>query len=340
MSVSVIIPCRNDQKWLNLTLASLFEGQNPDDLDVIVVDDCSNPAVVVTEYPVRVLRNNLHKGVGYSFDRGVFVAKSDTIVLMGSDVLVERRSWLTACINTAKQYPNAICCAISAHLSPEMLDTRKATKFTYGADLRFFMEWYDAPTSAVELTDQYHLDFLRAASINEFSAHVVPCLIGAFYITTKSWYNHIGGWDTDPSVKLSGHQQWGALEPWISIKTWLAGGEIRVVPISTGHIYHRYLKTADVLGSRGFRADYQWYNKLYIVETMFSDYEHKTFKDLIRSRWKANGTLDRNYELAEKMIRQNRTHIDKVSLRNDRLFGDRDLKLFKDKFGIDTTVWK
>lgn len=335
MSVSVIIPCRNDQEWLNLTLASLFEGQNPDDLDVIVVDDCSDPAVVISDYPVRVLRNNIHKGVGYSFDRGVFVAKFDTIVLMGSDVLVEARSWLSACKNMAKRYPNAICCAISAHLSPKMLNIDDATKFTYGADLRFFMEWTEMSNP-----QQYRLDFLRAASINEFSGQTIPCLIGAFYITTKSWYNHIGGWDTDPSVKLSGHQQWGALEPWISIKTWLAGGEIRVVPISTGHIYHRYLTTADVLGNRGFRADYQWYNKLYIVETMFTDYERKTFKDYIRSRWKANGTLDRNYELAEKMIRQNKTHIDKVKHRNDYIFADRCLKLFKDKFGIDTMVWR
>ena len=117
--VSVIIACYNDHYWLSRTVAALYEGHNTTSFEVIVVDDCSDiPISEVLYMPVRILRNRVHQGVGYCFDRGVNEAVGDTIILMGSDVLVRGRSWLSDSLRQSQTYPNSIGAAVSYCFSP------------------------------------------------------------------------------------------------------------------------------------------------------------------------------------------------------------------------------
>ena len=341
--VSVIIACYNDHYWLSRTVASLYEGHNTTSFEVIVVDDCSDVAVV-EGYPVRILRNRAHQGVGYCFDRGVNVAVGDTIVLMGSDVLVRDRSWLLEADLTAKTYPNSICAAVSYCFSPENQDFEdEKVKKTYGADIRWIMGGWRKQVEVKGAASDYVLDIVNAASINDEEVvkkwnYTVPCLIGAFYVTTKEFYQRINGWDTDGGLN-KGHQHWGGLEPWISIKAWMAGGEVRVIPnLHVGHIYGRLTHAGGVMAQRGVRADLRWYNKLFIVHTLFTEYERQGLLRMVERLYKENTAYDKNYGIAKKLIQQNKEWVEGVMRRNDMLAvterGCRNLSLFKEKFGI------
>ena len=59
---------------------------------------------------------------------------------------------------------------------------------------------------------------------------MVPCVLGAFYATNKSWWNHIGG--------INGLIKWGSDEAIMSLKTWLAGGKcLCFKDFYVGHLY-------------------------------------------------------------------------------------------------------
>jgi hypothetical protein len=293
--------------------------------------------------PVRILRNRVHQGVGYCFDRGVKEAVGDTIVLMGSDVLVRGRSWLSEADLAAKTYPNSIGAAVSYCFSPENQDFEdKDIKKTYGADIRWIMEGWKKYVKLDGDYSDYVLDIVNAASINDEEVvkkwnYTVPCLIGAFYVTTKEFYQRINGWDTDGGLN-KGHQHWGGLEPWISIKAWMAGGEVRVIPnLHVGHIYGRLTHAGGVMAQRGIRADLRWYNKLFIVHTLFTEYEKQGMLRMVERLYKENTAYDKNYGIAKKLIQQNKKWVETVMRRNDELAigerGYRSLDLFKHKFG-------
>ena len=341
--VSVIIACYNDHYWLSRTVAALYDGHDTNSFEVIVIDDCSNAPFTIGGYPVRVVRNAVHQGVGYCFDRGVKEAVGDTIILMGSDVLVRDRSWLTESIKWSDAHPKAIGAAVSHCFSPTNQNFEdKDVKATYGANIT----WIHSATREHNLkgsVPDYVLDIISATSINEEKVvkkwgYAVPCLIGAFYVAKKGFYQHIHGWDTDGGMN-KGHQHWGGLEPWISIKTWLAGGECRVIPsLHVGHVYGRLSKPGSVMAKRGIRADLRWYNKLFIAHTLFMEHEKQGLLKMVERLYKENNSYDKNYGRALKLIGENKAWVETVMRRNDELAvterGYRSLYLFKQKFGI------
>lgn len=355
--VSVIIACYNDQYWLYQTIERLYEGQDPDSFEVIVVDDCSTTPIMVTDFiykatdmkylPVRVLRNTVHQGVGYSFDRGVKEAVGDTIVLMGSDVLVKDRSWLSEAEKWSADHPKAIGCAVCNCLSPKNTDfDAPDMKKLYGATINWVNTYYKHPFGNEFLPADYCIDIINASSLSspiEGRDDCVPCIIGAFYVTTKGFYQYINGWDTDGGVN-KGHQHWGGLEPWISIKTWLLGGECRVIrSLEVGHIFGRLTHAGGVMAQRGIRADLRWYNKLFIVHTLFTEHEKQGLLSMLNRLFKENDAYDKNYGIGLKLIRKNADWVNTVMRRNDELAvgetGYRNLDLFKRKFRM-TFPWE
>ena len=58
----------------------------------------------------------------------------------------------------------------------------------------------------------------------------ISCCMGAVYASNKTWWNRIDG--------LKGLAKWGQDEPYMSIKTWLAGGQVFLIKDwCVGHLY-------------------------------------------------------------------------------------------------------
>ncbi len=87
--ISIVIPTYNASKFIPNLMNSIYK-QAVDDMEVIIIDDCStdNTVELVKEYPARVIVMEQNGGPAKARNRGVAEAKGDIILFFDSDVLV------------------------------------------------------------------------------------------------------------------------------------------------------------------------------------------------------------------------------------------------------------
>ena len=323
--ISVCIPFRNDWTELPEVIGHLLSTATGE-MEVIVVNDGSTehsgrfkPLQIGLD-EVKVINNPVSFGVGYSFDRAVEIASHDTIVLMGCDVFAED-GWYDKVIEAVNQRPESIGCAVCVGDKPPYRNY-------YGADLLFTMGNDDLPANS-KLRDRTggYTNLFKGKWRDKKGdeTYDLPCLMGAFYFTTKGYYQKIHGFDTEVKNRYMGHRFWGSLEPYLSLKSWLHGGGCYLTPhIEATHIFNRADKRNRV--DKGARsAEWIWWNVLFAYETMIlSEYQRNRFFDFMN--------YELNWGVAKKMIRQNYPTIERIRERNRQEFKN-DLSIFTEKFG-------
>ena len=87
--ISIVIPTYNSSRFMPALLESIFT-QTIEDMEVIIVDDCStdNTIEVLKNYPVRIVQMEKNGGPARARNRGVREAKGDIIFFLDSDVIV------------------------------------------------------------------------------------------------------------------------------------------------------------------------------------------------------------------------------------------------------------
>ena len=94
MTISVVIPAYNEEKYLPRTLASLGKlDRKPD--EIIVVDGGSTDATAhVARHHGATVITVAHRGIGFARDKGLQKATGDIIAFTDADTVVPR-DWLT-----------------------------------------------------------------------------------------------------------------------------------------------------------------------------------------------------------------------------------------------------
>ena len=87
--ISIVIPTYNASGFMPGLLDSIFK-QAVDDMEVIIVDDCStdNTVEIGGRYPIRIIEMEKNGGPAKARNRGVEAAKGDIIFFLDSDVIV------------------------------------------------------------------------------------------------------------------------------------------------------------------------------------------------------------------------------------------------------------
>ena len=87
--VSVIVPCRNEERWIAATLHSILQGDYPADrLEVLVVDGCSTDRTshivsgIADAHPGIRLVDNPRRTTPAALNRGLEIASGTIIVRM------------------------------------------------------------------------------------------------------------------------------------------------------------------------------------------------------------------------------------------------------------------
>jgi hypothetical protein len=116
-------------------------------------------------------------------------------------------------------------------------------------------------------------------------------------------------------VRYCGHANWGSLEPYISLKTRIYGGKLRVYPdFEVGHVFGRInapgIGNFISSGKRVERSDLHWFNRLFMVHTMT--------EDPLKSELLNFPHHEYPLELAKKLITENWDKVEKVRERNIR----------------------
>lgn len=94
--LSIVIPAYNEEKRIEKTLVGVigYCKNNFDKFEIIVVDDCSKDTTsqIVSKYGknkknnVKILRNEVNKGKGYSVKKGILTAKYPLVLFSDSDL--------------------------------------------------------------------------------------------------------------------------------------------------------------------------------------------------------------------------------------------------------------
>lgn len=314
---TIIIAEHNEGDQLLDTLNSLYETSDRDLYDVIVVSDGSKIEAEDTGAETRI-RLKQRQGVGAAFDVGMKEVKTPYTIIMGSDIRFEKNGYLDKMSEYLSENQKSLICTANVGINAERMDFEGGYR-RYGAMILPFLKAQDLPPQGSKM-DRLRRDKAVESYRNTLEAkwmpckdgeglYELPCVLGAFYGVSTSWYKHIGG--------FRGHRYWGSLEPFISLKSWFAGGDCKIASdIETAHIFKS--ESSHLTGPHDLL-----YNKMAASKILFSDDVADKFIDFLGDNTHMRIAKE-NIGFDEEFIYKCRDQFREVS--------ERDIYWFKEKF--------
>ena len=231
--VSIVIPYINDVETLRGTIKSLYETIDVSSFEVIIVQDGGNERYDgPTEKNMQHVEHPFNLGVGAAFDTGVRLARSHNIFLMGADIRFQDNGWASRMLKVLSKNQKSLICTVCKSFG-------KSTSY-YGADVIFKVKNENLGPKHPKKNDMNY----KAAMEGKWrkrtgrGVYEIPCLMGAFYGVSKSWYEFVRGFEL--------HYKWGVLEPYISLKSWRVGGNVLIDTDNvTEHVWRAPSRSAD-----------------------------------------------------------------------------------------------
>jgi glycosyltransferase involved in cell wall biosynthesis len=261
-----VIACFNDQETLKETLVNLSETVSQENYDVIVVDDSGN----LDEVPfkdfknLKIFHNPQRKGVGYSLDFGVKQAQTEIVFPMGCDIRFSG-NWYDRAYAVAKSHPQSLISTVTAGLNVDRRFITGKENHYYGAKILFHVTPLNNNKAALPFREYLEAKWQTKKADDVYQ---LPCILGAFYLCHRDWFIKIRGFE--------GHRTWGDLEPIISLRSYISGGDCLIDPkTTTGHIF----KTA----SSNKPVQDLIYNKILIAKTLLPTDMEKTVIDWVKT---------------------------------------------------------
>ena len=198
-------------------------------VDIIAIDDdCDDGfdyAGSLRELNVTYVRNSYRLGASLSKERGAQLAKTPYFILLDAHMRFYDSEWAEYIVRELDANPHRLLCCKSICLQKDEEGNVSVHPKSYspqGAYLSFCSNKY---VPAIDWNG--YTECLPTCAVNQ-----IPCVLGAGYITSKSYWNKIHG--------LQGLLHYGCEEAYISIKAWKEGGGCYLLPkLTIGHIYRK-----------------------------------------------------------------------------------------------------
>jgi glycosyltransferase involved in cell wall biosynthesis len=296
--ISIIIPVLNDNDELNLTIKSIRET-SPPNVEIIVVDDASDLPVKINDSTVRFFRFNERLGAGQARHFGAKNATSDLILFTDSHMRFDPK-WYNNAISKILMTPTTLWCGTCLGLDESNMDIKYHKGAYNGADLVIYAEKNNTIFDGV----------WRDEILNQ-DDYEISCVMGACYFIHKKWYFHIKG--------LEQTMMWGSEEPILSIKSWLAGGDVRLM--KSVRIGHRFRNTSPYINN----VSHIFYNKLAYMYMLFPTDMFVAVTNKM--------TKDENFESAMKLVENKKEMLD-IEREYYKTIFSRDIYWLCNKFNI------
>lgn len=291
--LTVIIPFLNEGIEIRNTVQSIRQTVG-NRVDIILVNDASEDGYdylsIAKQYDTAYIENKQRIGAAQSREIGINSINTDYFITIDGHMRFYQENWYYRIIEELKNNERAIYCCDCLRL--DGMGQIKNKISSYGA----YIELDDMTEKGI-LNPQWIKKDILPGEIKQ-----VPCVLGASYCASKHYWDYIKG--------LSGLKMYGVEEPYISIKTWLEGGQCLLISdVKVGHIFRNEFPY--------FVDDSIYiYNKLLIAETLFpKEYKDKVYNALRYTSGnfitKAMVTLSKEYEI----IKQLREYYRKISNR-------------------------
>jgi glycosyltransferase involved in cell wall biosynthesis len=257
MKLSIIIPSCNEGEQTLKTVQNIKENCKKSNYEIIVINDYSDTGkwVNLPKY-VKTIENPTRLGRPASLQVGIDNAKYENILMLNARMRFNS-DFVESYLQELKKHKGLLCSAcvyltfedvwvvkgekthifsvrdydrkaLEKHLKSikyESIYREKGDEITenkqrkFGANINF----YD-PDSRFKFFN------LSWNNTKPEDGRVNVCL-GASTATTKSWWSYIHG--------LKGLHSWGSADTFLSLKTWIAGGQCRILDCEIGNIFRR-----------------------------------------------------------------------------------------------------
>lgn len=271
-SLSPIIVFKNEGENVEKTLASIKETATGQ-LSILLVDDCSDDgfdyAELAKRYNARYHRMDKPCGSVGTKDWGARNCDSEHFVLLDGHMKFFHKGWDERLVALLEQHPKSIISSRTVYMKsgtngewevqnedfdPNHHGLSMCCYITWDKGYEFDPKWTDKEIPTTD-HDLYH----------------VACVLGACYGCSKSWWEEIDG--------FNGLIEYGLEESFMSIKTWLMGGECIVVKDwGVGHLYRDVRPSNVVVDPAAIDA-----NRLFL-SLFFKPQEHDLYTQNLRER--------------------------------------------------------
>jgi len=237
--LSIVMPFRNEGKEPQMTIKSILGTFGNQNIEILAIDDCSDEESDFPEFThprVKYVYNEERLGVTVCRDLGVDEAKSENVLIIDGHMRFSNDNWVEKGIDAVEKEPGTIFFTKSVDIGSGNFDLTQAIlpknhrlPYYTGCSLKLFLTPKDNP-----LRPDYYRNIIESKWIEERAGRIypVPCLMGSNYFFKKAFYQKLHG--------FKGLKTWGNSEPFLSLKTWLAGGEIKIIKdIDIGHLYRK-----------------------------------------------------------------------------------------------------
>lgn len=269
MKLSIIIPWYNDPDLPN-TLKSIWDTAG-DKCEVIIVDDCNpKPAIAVIgdfrhKVSVRIVSNQIRCGCGPSRHIGALHATGDVLLLIDPHMRFTT-GWYEEAIRRVEARPKTMHCATCVALDQRNMNPVLSKSSYQGATVCLYGPDKNAPgkNSVMECV------WNPAQPVLEDDCELAA-VMGACYFIPRDWFLKLGA--------LRFLRIWGGDEMQLSLKCWLAGGDIRYMKnVRIGHRFTMAKEPKRFAAPKG----YPTWNKMFCIFTLLPEHLHTPMMQRLR----------------------------------------------------------
>ena len=301
------LPQRRDEKLITIVMPFLNEGEEPRKtiesiyrttpsplFKIIAIDDASDePPKGFDEFDdVCYIRNEHRIGSAGCRHLGAGLVETPYLFIIDAHMRFKQDDWCLKLIDALEKEPQTAFCTTCLGLSEGRMNVYLPKGKYYGATLTIIDETATPDRPARNILEP------KWAKKQKQPVYEIPCLLGANYAFSSDWFRTIRGVD--------GLQIWGTQEPFLSLKTWLAGGKCKIITdIEIGHKFrdHAPYRTP---------VYHLVYNKIFVCKTVLPDDLGEKLIDYLPK----DGTFRR----AMKQIKENAAFIEEARRYYRRLF--------------------
>lgn len=247
--LSIIIAHRNEPEHLEATVRSIRETSEKGWVEIIVIDDYSdsppdpvkldsNLGLMRTDWGkwpiepsnIRIFRSPTRQGHACQRQFGASVASGQWLMFTDAHMSFEI-GWFEAFVKHVQEADHSQTLFCGPYIACR--DSEHNIEATYwGARFKFYAP-FGEPGQIEILTNTALSDRPEFEPGRENDPFEAPSIIGANYFLQADWFKTIGG--------LNGFVHWTGTDEWmLSVKTWLCGGRVLVLPdVRVRHILYK-----------------------------------------------------------------------------------------------------
>lgn len=295
-SASIVIVYHNEALSVLIRMINSILTRTPLVLihEIILLDDFSDENLKIVDFlleyhnenpkwyntgRIRFFHTESRKGLIRAKNIGANLASGDVLIFLDSHCEVNV-GWIEPLLTEILRDPKVVVCPIVDIIDPKSLNYSESTIAKGGFNWAMTFEWFYFPWDNYNIEETY---------INPYKS---PAMSGGLFALRKSYFHELGNYDGQMEI-------WGGENIEMSLRIWMCGGTLKIVPCSrVGHLF-RYVKPYSQPSK--FAQDTFMTNSLRTAHVWMDGYIEKFFERRPHTKDMEFGDISDRVELRKRL---------------------------------------